>query len=318
MDIEPSGTQIDKYRMNRFELHILGCGSALPTVHHLPTSQVLNVREKYFMIDCGEGSQLQYRRMHLGFGKLNRIFISHLHGDHCFGLIGLISTLGLLGRTGDLTIHSVPELEGLLRPQLDYFSRDLSFEVVFAPFDCTKNEVIYEDRSVKVSTIPLDHRVPCAGFLFQEAENSLSLDRSALDFFKVPVKQFSGIKKGADAILDDGSIVPNAKLTKPAKPSRSYAFCSDTAYKEDIIPIIEGVDLLYHESTFLEKDKAKAQDTRHSTAREAATIAKRANVKKLMLGHYSSRYSDDMQFLKEAKSVFENIVLSNELLTEKL
>ncbi len=304
--------------MNRFELHILGCGSALPTVHHLPTSQVLNVREKYFMIDCGEGSQLQYRKMRLGFGKLNRIFISHLHGDHCFGLIGLISTLGLLGRTGDLIIHSVPELEGLLRPQLDYFSRDLSFKVVFAPFDPTRNEVIYEDRSVKVSTIPLDHRVSCAGFLFEEAKNDLFLDKPALDFFKVPVKQFSQIKKGADAILDDGSIIPNVKLTKPAKPSRSYAFCSDTAYREDIIPIIEGVDLLYHESTFLEKEKSKALSTMHSTVREAATIAKRANVKKLMLGHYSSRYNDDRLFLNEAKPIFENTVLANELLTEKL
>lgn len=304
--------------MNRFELHILGCGSALPTVKHLPTSQVLNVREKYFMIDCGEGSQLQYRKMRLGFGKLNRIFISHLHGDHCFGLIGLISTLGLLGRTGDLVIHSVPELEKLLRPQLDFFSRDLSFKVIFAPFDHTKNEVIYEDRSVKVSTIPLDHRVPCAGFLFEEAENSLHLDREALDFFGVPVKQFAAIKKGADAMLDDGTVVPNSKLTRLPRPSRRYAFCSDTAYKEDIVPIIEGVDLLYHESTFLEQDKAKAKDTRHSTAKEAATIARMANVKKLMIGHYSSRYTDDNLFLQEAKSVFENVVLANEFFTEKL
>lgn len=304
--------------MNRFELHILGCGSALPTVQHMPTSQVLNIREKYYMIDCGEGSQLQYRRMRLGFGKLNRIFISHLHGDHCFGLIGLISTLGLLGRTGDLVIHSVRELESLLRPQLDYFARDLSFKVVFEPFDHTKNELIYEDRSVKVSSIPLDHRVACAGFLFEETESDMHLDGQAIDFYKIPVKQLSAIKKGADAVLDDGRIIPNASLTRPADPVRRYAYCSDTAFKEDIIPIIENVDLLYHESTFLEKDKSKAKETKHSTAIEAATIAKLANVKKLILGHYSSRYTNDDLFLDEAKSVFENVILSNELLTEKL
>lgn len=318
MDIKPPDPQTDTYRMNRFELHILGCGSALPTVQHLPTSQVLNIREKYYMIDCGEGSQLQYRKMRLGFGKLNRIFISHLHGDHCFGLIGLISTLGLLGRTGDLVIHSIPELENLLRPQLDYFSRDLSFKVVFEPFDHTKNTLIYEDRSVRVSTIPLDHRVPCAGFLFEETENDLHINRQAVDFYQVPVKQLAGIKKGADAVLEDGRIVPNASLTHPANPVRRYAYCSDTAYKEDIVPIIEGVDLLYHESTFLERDKPKAKETRHSTAIEAATIAKMANVKKLIIGHYSSRYANDALFLEEAKSVFADVILSNELLTEKL
>jgi len=304
--------------MNRFELNILGCGSALPTIQHRPTSQVLNIREKYYMIDCGEGSQLQYRKMRLGFGKLNRIFISHLHGDHCFGLIGLISTLGLLGRTGDLVIHAVPDLEGLLRPQMDYFSRDLSFKVVIEPFDHTKNALIYEDRSVKVSTIPLDHRVPCAGFLFEEKEKDLYLNKEAVDFYQVSVRQFAGIKKGADAVLDDGRIIPNRQLTRPADRSRKYAYCSDTAYKEDIIPIIEGADLLYHESTFLEKDKLKAKETRHSTAIEAAAIAKMANVEKLMLGHYSSRYTNDSLFLEEAKTVFENVILSNELITEKL
>lgn len=318
MDTELTGSQTDTYRMNNFELHILGCGSALPTVRHLPTSQVLNIREKYYMIDCGEGSQLQYRKMRLGFGKLNRIFISHLHGDHCFGLMGLISTLGLLGRTGDLVIHSVPELENLLRPQLNYFARDLSFEVIFEPFDHTKNTLIYEDRSVKVSTIPLDHRVACAGFLFEETQNDLHINRPAVDFYKVPVKQLVAIKKGADAILDDGRVVPNAALTLPANPARSYAYCSDTAYKENIVPIIQGVDLLYHESTFLESDKPKAKQTRHSTAMEAATIAKMANVKKLMLGHYSSRYTDERLFLDEARSVFDNVQLANELLTEKL
>jgi len=279
---------------------------------------VLDIREKLFMIDCGEGSQLQFRKARLRFGRLNRIFISHLHGDHCFGLIGLISTLGLLGRTGDITIHSIPELEKILRPQLDYFCRDLSFNVIVEPFDHTRNEIIYEDRSVKVSTIPLDHRVPCAGFLFEETENDLHLDGEAVKYFNVPIKQLQLIKKGADCVLDDGRIIPNEKLTKPADPSRKYAFCSDTSYKEDIVPIIKNVDLLYHESTFLEEDKIRASQTGHSTARQAATIARMANVGKLLLGHYSSRYTDDSQFLAESKDIFANTTLTNELYIEKL
>lgn len=304
--------------MNKFEISILGCGSALPTMQHVPTSQVLNIREKLFMIDCGEGTQLQFRKARLGFSKLNQIFISHLHGDHCFGLIGLISTLGLLGRTGDLTIHAIGDLEKVLRPQLDYFCRDMSYRVIIEPFDHTKNDVIYEDRSVKVSTIPLDHRVPCAGFLFEETENDLHLDGEAIKFFNVPIKELAKIKKGSDFVKEDGQVIPNNRLTKPADPSRRYAFCSDTGYNESIIPIIKGVDLLYHESTFLEVDKARAKETRHTTAKQAAEIALKANVKKLMLGHYSSRYSNDEDFKKEAELIFPNIILANELLTEKL
>lgn len=304
--------------MNKFELHILGCGSALPTMQHAPTSQVLNIREKLFMIDCGEGTQLQFRKARLRFNRLNQIFISHLHGDHCFGLIGLISTLGLLGRTGDLVIHSVADLEKILRPQLEYYCRDLSFEVIIKPFDHTKNEVIYEDRSVKVSTIPLDHRIACAGFLFEEAENDLHLDGAAVKFYNIPIKELAGIKKGEDYMTEDGQLIPNCRLTKPANVSRKYAFCSDTAYSESIVPIIQGVDLLYHEATFLEEDKARAAQTRHTTAGQAAQIALKANVKKLMLGHYSSRYSDDSLFLEEAVKIFPHTILANELLLEKL
>lgn len=304
--------------MNKFELNILGCGSALPTMQHVPTSQVLNVREKLFMIDCGEGTQLQFRRARLRFNRLNQIFISHLHGDHCFGLIGLISTLGLLGRTGDLTIHAVADLERILRPQLDFYCRDLSFQVIIKAFDHTKNTVIYQDRSLTVSTIPLDHRMPCAGFLFEEAENDLHLDGEAIKFYNVPIKELARIKQGADYLTEAGQVILNNRLTKPANPSRKYAFCSDTAYKESIIPIIKDVDLLYHESTFLEEDKARAKETRHSTAGQAAEIALKGNVKKLMLGHYSSRYSNDTLFLEEAVKIFPNTILANELLLEKL
>lgn len=304
--------------MNKFELHILGCGSALPTMRHLPTSQVLNIREKLFMIDCGEGTQLQFRRSRLSFSRLSHIFISHLHGDHCFGLIGLISTLGLLGRTGDLTIHAAPELEELLRPQLNFFCGELSYRVIIKPFDPSKNEVIYEDRSVKVSTIPLDHRMPCAGFLFEEAENDSRLNGDLIKFFQIPIKSLQSIKDGADYVMPDGTVIPNERLAKPRVPARKYAFCSDTAYREAIIPIIEGVDLLYHEATFLESEVARATKTRHSTARQAATIAAKANVKKLILGHYSSRYEDDEPFRAEAQDIFPNVILANELIVEKL
>lgn len=304
--------------MNKFELHILGCGSALPTMKHAPSAQVLNIREKLFMIDCGEGAQLEFRRSRLHFGRLSHIFISHLHGDHCFGLIGLISTLGLLGRTGDLIIHSVPELEGLLRPQLDFFCQGMSYKVIFKPFDSKKNEVIYSDRSIRVSTIPLDHRMPCAGFLFEEVETDLNLNGDMIRFYDIPLKELPKIKKGEDYIMPSGEVVPNARLTKPRVPARKYAYCSDTAYKEDIIPIIRGVDLLYHESTFLEDNVARSAITRHSTARQAATIAAKAQVKKLMLGHYSSRYDNEQDFADEAKDIFQNVMLANESIVEKL
>ncbi|SHF63167.1 ribonuclease Z [Dysgonomonas macrotermitis] len=304
--------------MNKFELHILGCGSALPTMKHVPSAQVLNIREKLFLIDCGEGTQLEFRRARLSFGRLSHIFISHLHGDHCFGLIGLISTLGLLGRTGNLTIHAVAELEEVLRPQLNFFCQGMSYKVIIESFDPTKNEVIYEDRSVKVSTIPLDHRMPCAGFLFEEADYDLNLKSDMIRFYDIPVKDLPDIKKGKDFIMASGEVIPNSRLTHPKVHARKYAYCSDTAYKEDIVPIIKDADLLYHEATFLEDNAARAQITRHSTARQAATIAKMANVKKLMIGHYSSRYDDDSLFKKEAQEIFPHVILANEAIVEKL
>ncbi len=305
--------------MLKFDIHILGCGSALPTIKHYPSSQVVNIREKLFMVDCGEGTQLQFRKNRLRFSRLNRIFISHLHGDHCFGLIGLISSLALLGRTGDLFIHSVPDLEKILRPQLDYFCRDLPFNVITEAFDSTKNEVIYEDRSVKVSTIPLKHRIPCAGFLFEEQENEKHLIGDLIKFYNIPLKELPLIKKGADFITSDGTIIKNEKITKPSDPTRKYAYCSDTAYSEKIIPIIEGADLLYHEATFVTKDKLWAKKTGHSTSVQAARIAKMAKVKKLMLGHFSSRYDDNNHLLlEEARHIFSDTVLANENLCEKL
>ena len=304
--------------MDKFEIDILGCGSATPTTRHNPSSQIINIREKLFMIDCGEGTQLQLRRSKLRFGRLNRIFISHLHGDHCFGLIGLISTLGLLGRTGDLVIHSVAGLEEILRAEIDFFCKDYPFQVRIEIFDPKKSEIIYEDRSVAVKTIPLKHRVPCAGFLFQEKQKEAHLISDMIKFYNIPIKELAKIKQGGDFITEEGSIIPNTRLTTPAEPARSYAYCSDTAYDERIIPIIEGVDLLYHEATFADSDSARAKQTGHSTAHQAAEIAKRANVKKLMLGHFSARYPDNQILLDEAKEIFGNTILANEGLREKL
>jgi len=304
--------------MDKFELDILGCGSATPTTLHNPSSQVLNIRDKLFMIDCGEGTQLQLRRSHLRFGRLNRIFISHLHGDHCFGLIGLISTLGLLGRTGDLYIHSVAGLEEILRPEIDFFCKDSPFQVKIETFDPKTSEVIYEDRSVTVKTIPLSHRVPCAGFLFREKQKEAHLIPDMIRFYNIPIKELARIKQGADFITNQGKVISHSLLTRPTEPSRSYAYCSDTAYSEKIVPIIEGVDLLYHEATFAEEDAGRAPATGHSTARQAAKIAKLAKVKKLMLGHFSARYTDNRILLNEAKEVFSNTILANEGLREKL
>jgi len=304
--------------MEKFELDILGCGSATPTTHHNPSSQVLNVRDKLFMIDCGEGTQLQLRRSKLRFGRLNRIFISHLHGDHCFGLIGLISTLALLGRTGDLFIHTVAGLEETLGPELAFFCKDNPFQVKIETFAPKKSEIIYEDRSVTVKTIPLLHRVPCAGFLFAEKQKEAHLLPDMIKFYNIPIKELAKIKQGADYVTGEGRVIPHTHLTTPADPARSYAYCSDTAYNEKILPIIEGVDMLYHEATFAEADAARAKETGHSTARQAATIAKMANVKKLMLGHFSARYNNNKILLDEAKEIFPDTLLANEGLREKL
>lgn len=304
--------------MEKFEINILGCGSATPTLQHLPSSQVVNIREKLFMIDCGEGAQLQFRKMRLKFSRLNHIFISHLHGDHCFGLIGLISTFALLGRTGDLMIYSPEGLEELLKPQLDYFCKDNPFAVIFNTFGTSESELIYEDRSITVHTIPLKHRIPCAGFLFREKPRDANIIPEKINFYNIPVKEIAKIKQGADFITPEGVIVPHEQLTKPAQAARAYAYCSDTAYKESIVPLLANVDLLYHEATFGEDHLSRAKMTGHSTASQAAQIAKQAEVKKLMIGHFSSRYTDNDILRQEAANIFPNTTLANEGLCEKL
>jgi ribonuclease Z len=264
------------------------------------------------MIDCGEGAQLQLRRSKLKFSRLNHIFISHLHGDHCFGLMGLISTFGLLGRTATLHIYAHQELEKLLKPHLDFFCQGMTYTVEFHAINPNKTEVIYEDRSVTVSTIPLRHRIPTCGFLFQEKQTPNHIIRDMVDFYKVPVFELNRIKNGEDYITPDGTVVPNHRLTIPSDPARSYAYCSDTICLKSIIPQIKGVDLLFHEGTFAQSEAARAKETFHTTAMQAAEIARDAEVKQLLIGHFSARYEDESILLKEAQSVFPDTLLAKE------
>lgn len=298
--------------MEKFEVHILGCGSALPTTRHFASSQVVNIREKLFMIDCGEGAQLQLRRSKLKFTRLNHIFISHLHGDHCFGLMGLISTFGLVGRTATLHIHCHADLERILTPQLEYFCKGMAYNVEFHLINPTKAEVVYEDRSVTVSSIPLRHRIPTCGFLFAEKPIPNHIIRDMIDFYKVPVFELNRIKNGEDYVLPDGTVIPNNRLTTPPAPPRSYAYCSDTIFHRPIIEQIKGVNLLFHEATFAQCDAQRAKETFHTTAMQAGEIARDADVKQLLIGHFSARYEDENILLQEARSVFPNTLLAKE------
>lgn len=298
--------------MADFELNILGCGSALPTTRHLATSQIVNLRDKLYMVDCGEGAQVQIRRMRLKFSRIGHVFISHLHGDHCFGLPGLISTLGMLGRTGDLVVHGPNGIDRFLRPILDLFCKGLPYEVRFNMIDTERHELVFEDRSLRVYSIPLRHRLPCCGYLFAEKEKEAHIVREMTDFYQVPVRMMQAIKRGEDFVTPEGEVIPNARLTRPADPSRRYAYCSDTAFHPAIVPYIEGVDLLYHEATFAEQDLPRAKETFHSTARQAAEIARMAGVKRLIIGHYSARYEDTEPLLQEAAAVFPETSLARE------
>lgn len=299
--------------MEPFKVHILGCGSALPTLRHYASSQVVEVRDKVLMLDCAEGTQMQLRRCHVRFTKLSHVFITHLHGDHCFGLIGMISTFGLLGRTATLHIHAPKELEQMLQSQIDFFTHDLGYDIEFHPVDTTQKAVVYEDRSITVESIPLQHRMPTCGYLIREKQGLPHIRREMIDFYKIPTSQINNIKNGADWTTDDGEIIPNSRLVKSADTARSYAYCSDTKYIPTLHEMIKGVSTLYHESTYGEDHILQAEKYNHSTARQAAMVARDARVGKLLLGHYSSRYEDENVLLNEAKEVFENTFLTSEM-----
>lgn len=289
------------------KLTILGCHSATPRINTHPTSQVLEIKNHIFLIDCGEGTQVQLRKNKVKFNRIKHIFISHLHGDHCFGLVGLISTFRLLTRETDLHIYAPKGLKEVITMQMKLADSWTNYKLIFHELTSTKSELIFEDDKVEVYTIPLDHRVYTNGFLFKEKKNERKLLLGAAEDAKINKAYYRKLKQGFDVTNEEGVLIKNETVTKAGKPTKSYAFCSDTAYNESIIPIINNVDVLYHESTFLEKLSHLADKTKHSTAKQAATIAKKANIKKLILGHYSTRYDDVSVFIDEASTVFKNV-----------
>jgi len=295
-----------------FEVNILGCGSANPTQKHLPACQVVQTRGKAFMIDCGEGCQMRLGRQGINMNRIGHIFISHAHGDHCFGLPGLISTMGLLGRVAQLHIHGPQELEPWLENTLKSFCQEMEYEVIYYPVDTESNQLIYEDRSIEVWSLPLRHRIPCCGYLFREKPGQRHIRREMIDAFEIPISQINNIKAGADWTLPDGTIIPNERLTTPPSPTRSFAYCSDTAPLPHLAEQIKGVNLLFHEATFGQDDEMRARLTNHSTSIQAAKVALAAGVGQLCIGHYSARIEDEQQLLEEAKSIFPNTILGDE------
>jgi len=292
--------------MNAFEIDILGCGSATPTTLRNPSAQAINMNEKIFLVDCGEGAQLQMRKFSVKMSRLHSIFLSHLHGDHVLGLPGLISTLQLLGRTGDIDLYAHKELEPWLRQTLNFFCKYLPFEVKLIPLESEGLQILYENKTIRISSFPMKHRVPSNGFLFEEKKGLRHIKKDMIEFYHIPIRDIQGIKEGNDYLTDDGETIYNNLLTTPPTPSRSYAYCADTAFCPNIIPFIEGVDVLYHEATFAIADTARARETFHSTTKDAAEIARMAGAKKLIIGHFSSRYINTLSLLKEAQNIFPN------------
>lgn len=294
------------------KLTILGCYAATPRTFTNPTSQVLEIRNRLFLIDCGEGTQVQLRKNKVKFSKINHIFISHLHGDHFFGLVGLVSTFMLLSRTTDLHIYGPKGIEEILLLQFKYANAHPNFGLFFHELTSKESQIIYEDDKVLVQTIPLKHRVYTNGFLFTEKIGDRKLNLEAVSKYKIETCYYQNIKNGKDITLDDGTIFENQELSFDPIAPKSYAFCSDTVYNEAIIPLIKNVDVMYHEATFLESEEDKAKKTMHSTAKQAATIAQKANVKQLILGHFSTRYDSISLFKDEAKTIFENVELADD------
>jgi len=270
------------------------------------------------MIDCGEGAQTAFARQGLNMNRLGHIFISHNHGDHAFGLPGLISTMALLGRTADLHIHGPQQLGDFLEVIMKIYCEGLPYQVLFHPVDTTSHQIIFQDRSVEVWSLPLSHRIPCNGFLFREAPGLPHIRREMIDAYGIPVCQINNIKAGASWTTEDGTVIPHERLTTPADEPRSFAYCSDTAYLPHLAEWLKGTTLLFHEATYPEEFLARAQETCHSTARQAAMIAKEARVGRLCIGHYSGRIKDEQAHLKEATEIFPNTVLANEGLVLKL
>lgn len=301
-----------------FELTILGSSSATPTSSRNPSAQYLNFNERHFLIDCGEGTQSRLRANKIKMNKIKHILISHLHGDHYFGLIGLLSSLHLLDTTHDIHLYCTPELKEIIDLQLKHSDTWLKFQLVYHFYNPKVSELIFEDEKVSIHTLPLKHRVPCSGFIFREKERPRTIKKELIDAYKLTPYDILSIKNGTNFIDESGKEIHHIVFTNPAPEPRSYAYCSDTIFDPSLVPLIAGVDILYHESTFLEDKSNRATETYHSTAKQAAEIAKLAGAKKLLLGHFSARYKNLEAFKTEAKEVFENSHLATEGLTFKM
>ena len=295
-----------------FDVTILGCGSASPTSYRNPSAQVVEVQERTILIDCGEGTQVQIRKSKIRMQKIHQILISHLHGDHYFGLIGLLSTFHLLGRENELHIYGPEDLENVIYTQLKASKTYLKYVLHFYCLNFKTKEVLFEDARIEVHSFPMKHSIDVCGFLIKEKLKPRKINRKAIDAFEVPVYQINNIKEGADFTMNTGRLIANSKLTFDPPASYSYAYCSDTAYYPEIVSSVKNVDLLYHEATFTKDLEKLAKQTKHSTAEQAALIAKQAQVKKLIIGHYSARYTSLDVLLDEAKTVFENTILAND------
>jgi len=293
-------------------LTILGCYAATPRSMTNPTAQVLEIKNRMFLIDCGEGTQVQLRKQKIKFSRINHVFISHLHGDHFYGLIGLISTFSLLGRQNDLHVYGPKGIKEVTLLQLKLSASWTSYNLYFHELESKESEVIFEDDKVIVSTIPLRHRVYTNGFLFQEKTGDRKLNLDAVLNHNIDTCYYNKIKSGGDITLDDGTVISNEKLTFDPYPAKSYAFCSDTMYDETIVSLLREVDVLYHESTFLDSEEHLCEKTMHSTSKQAAAIAVKANVKKLILGHFSTRYGSIEPFKEEAETIFSNVELADD------
>jgi ribonuclease Z len=293
-----------------FKLTILGCNSAVPSQERHPTAQLLNANERFFLIDCGEGTQVRLKEYQLNYQRINHIFISHLHGDHYFGLIGLISSMHLLGRNKDLHIYAHQELKVIIDLQLSASSTELNYPLFFHPISEANEQVLYEDDKISVSNVILNHTIKCSGFIFREKKSKRKIITEKIEKYKIPFDKYNGIKEGADWIADSGVIIKNNEITVKNTPVHSYAFCSDTIYNESLIEKIKGIDLLYHESTFKKDLQDRAKKTGHSTTYDAAKIAKKSAVKNLLIGHFSQRYKNLDELLLESKAVFKNTYLA--------
>ncbi len=295
-----------------FEVTILGSSSATPTAKRNPTAQLLNVAERFFLIDCGEATQIQLRRFKIRFQRINHIFISHLHGDHYLGLMGLLSSLHLLGRKNPVHIYAPEGLRRIIDLQLEISGTVLSYEIHWNQIETEQPGIIFEDKLLTVETITLNHRIPCVGFIFREKERNFSVDKEQAAYYGVPLSQMMSVKNGNDAVLEDGTVVPNHRITRGRQKARSYAFCSDTRFDDRVIAAVKDVDMLYHEATFMHELLERAKQTYHTTALEAGSVARIAKVGKLIIGHFSVRYMDLSPLLAEARTEFPETYLGEE------